>query len=83
MKKNEISKLRKELDEIDNRIAKLLSKRISKAIKIIEIKKAGSVGIEDSIREKSIVDRLTVQNPEISELLTIIYRRVFDWVKSL
>jgi chorismate mutase len=79
---NEISTLRKKIDEIDDQTATLLAQRVEISLKIIEIKKRSLSKIEDVSRENSIIKRLCDNNPMIEELLKDVYRRVFDWVKN-
>ena len=53
-----ILKLRKEIDEIDNDIVELLSKRKNAVKKIASIKKKLDKPIVDNHREQQIIDRL-------------------------
>lgn len=82
MKETEIEQLRKKLDSIDDSISALLSERIGIALKIIDIKKARGLPVEDINREEEILRRVSLKNSSIAPLLKVVFRRIFDWVKS-
>ena len=79
---NEIKKLREELDIIDDNIAKLLASRVETGKKIVGLKRIKGLPENDVMRENEIVERISKNNPEISELLKELYKRIFDWVKN-
>lgn len=82
MKEIEIEQLRKKIDSLDDYIAALLSERIAVALKIVAIKKEQGVAVEDLDRENEILKRVSLKNPAIAPLLKVVFRRIFDWVKS-
>ena len=70
---------RNQIDNIDNKIMELLIKRFSIASKIGEIKSINKLRINDSNREKEIVDRLSkeyigaLDRNQIASLFNPIY----------
>jgi chorismate mutase len=52
---DEITKIRKEIDKIDKKIATLLKKRFSKVAKIGQIKTHKKIKIKDKKREEKIL----------------------------
>lgn len=57
MKKNEtLEKLRNQIDQIDEEILKILSKRINIVKKIGEFKKENKIDFFDSVRYKNLLD---------------------------
>lgn len=79
---NEIKKLREELDAIDDSIAKLIASRVGTGKKIVGLKRMKGLPETDGMRENEIIGRISKNNPEISELLKELYKRIFDWVKN-
>lgn len=79
---NEIKELRKELDIIDDNIAKLLASRVETGKKIVGLKRIKGLPENDGMRENEIIERISKKNPEIAELLKELYKRIFDWVKN-
>tara|TARA_B100001250_G_C19552756_1_gene679752 strand:+ start:424 stop:696 length:273 start_codon:yes stop_codon:yes gene_type:complete len=57
--KKRIDNFRSQIDDIDNQIMKLLVRRFSISSKIGEIKSINKLKINDSHREKEIIDRLS------------------------
>jgi chorismate mutase len=82
MKETEIEQLRKKLDSIDDSISALLSERVGVAMQIIKIKKERGLAVEDLNRESEIIKRVSLKNPSVAPLLKVVFRRIFDWVKS-
>lgn len=82
MKETEIEQLRKKLDSIDDSISALLSERVGVAMQIIKIKKERGLPVEDLNRESEIIKRVSLKNPSVAPLLKVVFRRIFDWVKS-
>ena len=79
---DKIKNLRQELDIIDDNIAVLLKKRVEIGRKIVAFKTVSGLKKDDFERENAIIQRISAGNPEISELLELLYRRIFDWVKN-
>ncbi|MGI6395352.1 MAG: chorismate mutase [bacterium] len=77
-----INMLREKIDLLDKKIVELLKKRTNLAKEVIALKKELNIGVEDTLREKAIIGQLCKIEPEMSELIKDIYRRVFNWTKS-
>ena len=52
-----IDRLRKQIDEIDEEILTLIAKRMQKAKKIGEIKRAKGLKIKDNEREREVIEK--------------------------
>tara|TARA_Y100000310_G_C20410715_1_gene681837 strand:- start:440 stop:664 length:225 start_codon:yes stop_codon:yes gene_type:complete len=72
-----IQTLRKEIDNLDQKISKNLEKRLQLANQIITIKKQNNLKIEDKTREKEILNNL----PE-NKLIKQIYLLIFKTLKK-
>lgn len=55
---NDLENLRKEINDIDDRIVLLMEKRMCVAARIAETKKEANVDVRDEKREKNVVLRL-------------------------
>ncbi len=55
---DEITKIRKKIDMIDNKIIKLLESRKKEVVKIRRLKKANSRPPVDKVREKEIMSKM-------------------------
>ncbi|MEW6001360.1 MAG: prephenate dehydratase [Nitrospirota bacterium] len=82
---SELDKLRKEIDEIDEEILKLLNKRAEVVIKIAHIKRNENARFYSPEREKEILERLTTLNkgPFPNDTLKVIYREILSASLSL
>ena len=60
-----LSKLRRQIDQIDSELFELLSKRMRVAEEIGQVKKANNVAILQGGRWNSIVDRVIAQAPKL------------------
>jgi chorismate mutase/prephenate dehydratase len=58
----DISKLRRAIDEIDEKIMDLINRRLTLAQLIGRIKKQSGMGVTDRQREKEIINRLLHKN---------------------
>jgi len=66
--KSQIDRLRKELDEIDEKLFELFQKRMDLIDRIAEIKKTAQLKITDESRERFIIDRaLSMSDKEYAE----------------
>ncbi len=86
MKSNEkIQKLRKKIDEIDDRIIDLLNERARVVIEVGEIKKAEKIEFHSPNREREILERLTRRNtgPFPENTLRALYREILSSSLSL
>lgn len=81
----EIEKLRKEIDEIDNRILELLNKRAEVVIDIAHIKRNEKTKFYSPEREREIVERLISLNKGSfpNDTLKVIYREILSASLSL
>jgi len=76
----ELEKLRREIDQIDNEILKLLNKRAEVVIGIAHIKRNEKTKFYSPEREREILERLTALNkgPFPHETLKVIYREILS-----
>ncbi|MCK5808473.1 chorismate mutase [bacterium] len=82
MERIEIDILRKRLDQLDDEIVTLLLKRAHIAKQVIAEKKRQNFDVEDSQREKAILQTLCASAPEeYHSLIESIYVELFSWVK--
>lgn len=81
----ELERLRKKIDEIDNQILELLNKRAQVVIEIAHIKRDKNAAFYFPEREMEILERLTSLNkgPFPNEALKVIYREVLSASLSL
>jgi len=81
----ELERLRKEIDEIDNEILKLLNKRANVVIGIAHIKRNEKTKFYSPEREREILERLTSLNkgPFPNNTLKVIYREILSASLSL
>ncbi|MGQ9702869.1 MAG: prephenate dehydratase [bacterium] len=82
---NSIKKLRKEIDDIDDKILELLNKRAAKVIEIGKLKAGQKKEIYVPKREKEIYDRLSKNNkgPFPSSSLKSVFREIISASRSL
>jgi len=75
-----IESIRKQIDEIDNSVLKLLNVRASLAIEIGKIKKKLNEQVYDPAREKEIIGRLIAENngPLDSKIIKTLFERIID-----
>lgn len=81
----ELERLRKEIDEIDNKIVNLLNKRAEVVIDIAHIKRNEKAKFYSPEREREILERLTSLNigPFPNDTLKVIYREILSASLSL
>ena len=81
----EVSDWRIEIDDIDEKILKLLNERAVCALGIGEIKKRLNMRIHDPEREKMIMQRLTGlnQGPLTDEGVRRVFERIIDESRKL
>ena len=90
MIKSEIINLRAEIDQIDEAIAKLLSKRVECAVKIGSLKdklrnteEEGKISAYDPVRENEIIERLQKSVPNIPlNGIEIIFRQIISLCRN-
>lgn len=82
---DELEKLRKKIDDVDEAILALLNKRAKIVLKVGEIKRAENKGFYSPQREKEILERLQKLNagPFPNDALKIIFREILSASLSL
>jgi len=78
--KEDISSIRKEIDEIDEGITQLLEKRMDCVRKIAEYKMKTGMSVFDPLREKAILERISsrVSNSEYRESVKSVYSAILN-----
>ncbi len=81
---DKIFKYRKKIDEIDNKIINLLSKRLYNVQKIGKLKRQLGIPIGDNIREREILDRLYQRAGEslTSDQIDFIFNTILKVAKE-
>lgn len=72
-----LEELRKRIDEIDDRLLKLLEERVSVAIEIGKLKKKEGISFREKDRENQILERLIKNGSLSKEAISSIYREIF------
>ena len=82
---SELEKLRREIDEVDNEILKLLNKRANVVIEIAHIKRNEKAKYYSPEREREIIERIKALNtgPFPNDILKVIYREILSASLSL
>lgn len=85
MTKEEIQKLRAQIDKIDKKILTLLNERVQLALKIAEIKKKQGSPFYDAVREKKIIENVIKlnQGPLTDEAVKTIFREIISATLNL
>ena len=79
----ELKKLRDEIDNIDDQLAVLYKKRMEIARAVAEVKKENNTPIENSVREKEIINRVTSEMPDDIKLYAKeVFTTVFSTSKA-
>ncbi len=83
MTENKLNDLRKQIDEIDESILKLLEKRMKITDSVGEYKRAHNVAILQKGREDEIIRRLSelAVHPVLSQTIASIYKPIMDAAK--
>jgi chorismate mutase / prephenate dehydratase len=81
----ELTRLRKQIDLIDERIVETLNKRTRLSLKIGSIKKKGRLSVYSPDRESDVYKKVIAQNkgPLSSEAIQVIYREIMSATLSL
>ena len=81
----ELKDLRKQIDEIDRDIVKLIDERMKVSLKVGEIKKKNNAPIFDPKREKEVIASKInlLENKELSNLITTIYNDIMYTSKQI
>ncbi len=82
---DKIFKYRKKIDEIDNKILNLLSKRLYNVQKIGELKQQLGIPLGDNAREKEILERLYHMTGDSlsSNQIDLIFNTIFKVAKEI
>lgn len=82
---DKIFKYRKKIDEIDNKIINLLSKRLFNVQKIGELKQQLGIPIGNNTREKEILERLYRMTGDSlsSSQIDLIFNTIFKVAKEI
>jgi len=82
---DKLFKYRKKIDEIDNKIINLLSKRLYNVQKIGELKQQLNIPICDNAREKEILERLYQMTGDslTSNQIDLIFNTIFKVAKEI
>ncbi len=84
MEKNNLKKLREEIDLIDKEIGKQIQQRFKVVEKLSEIKKIKNIPITDYKREEEIINKLTKEYNHIDKnILKEIYQTIFGYSKKI
>ena len=80
-----IEKLRKEIDEVDQKLMNLLLERFSITKKIGQVKTSNSIIIDDNDRENNIINHLSnkANNDLRKEDIADIFKLMFNISKNL
>jgi len=76
----ELSRLRDEIDQIDDRILELVAERMRVALRIGELKRKSHTPVYDPERERSIYLRLCEKAPKplTADMVRRLFERVID-----
>lgn len=78
----EIKKYRNEIDDIDNKIAKLINERLKKVKSIAELKKKFNIEIEDKERENMIYKKISKILEVDEKTAEEIYKSIINYCKK-
>ncbi len=80
-----LTKLRKDIDDIDKKLLELLNERGNVALKISELKRENSYSVYDPVREKEIEKKLARLNngPLAQESVLSVYREIISACRKL
>jgi len=84
LEEQEICKYRRQIDELDTKIANYLNKRAEIVLAIKNLKQKAKLPVFDPQREQEILTRLALNNkgPLSSEDLKEIYRHVLYYMRN-
>ncbi len=78
-----LQKLRKEIDDCDDEIVKLFSKRMKAVCKISEYKRENGIQIFDAEREKNLKNRVLEQTePEMQSYINELFDKILELSKK-
>lgn len=77
----DLKKIRKEINDIDESLLKLLKQRREKSFKIVEAKDSNRIPIRDQVRETELLNRLIAKGKELgldSHYITQIFQTIIE-----
>lgn len=79
MNKSRIEEYRKKIDDVDQRIVKLLDQRQLIVDEIQKIKRQEGIDIEDEGREQKVINHVTsvLENEDLSPLVKDVWKQIF------
>lgn len=82
---NEIDKIRKKIDKVDNQLIKLLEERFKYIIEIGNYKKNNHISVEDLKREGIIFDKIkrNSENEYLCEVILNVYNKIIKLSKEI
>src|SRR5215467_14990481 len=82
---DDLHQRRKQIDQLDTELLRLLNQRATLACKLASIKKSSGLAVYDGRREQQILDRICGQNPGPldSEGLSSIFRCIIRESRKL
>ncbi len=79
----DLSYLRKEIDQIDDELARLFARRMDTVLKVAEYKKQSGTSVLDTGREREIINRVAgIVGPEYAGYARQLYATLFDLSRS-
>ena len=78
-----LEEIRKQIDEIDNEILKLLLKRLQYSKQIADLKFDSSTPIYDETRENEILNRLKVNSKDNHKYIAPIFSEILTTSKNI
>jgi cytidine deaminase len=85
MNKSRIEEYRKKIDDVDQRIVKLLDQRQLIVDEIQKIKRQEGIDIEDEGREQKVINHVTsvLENEDLSPLVKDVWKQIFKDSKKM
>ncbi len=79
----DLDNIRKEIDSIDDKLIKLLSKRMDCSLKVAEIKRAEGMPVYHPGREQSIFDKVKEKGGKYGDYFVELYRMLMECSRAL
>ena len=81
----ELEKARIEINEIDEKMVKLLEKRFNLVLQIGQYKKENNIPVFDKSREKKVIKNCisNLENKSYSNSIETIYKQIMDTCKEI
>ncbi len=74
--------LRNQIDELDDKIIKLIDERMNVCKNVGKVKKDNNIGLTHSNRENEIINRLSIKSNLNKDEIESIYKNIFNVSKS-